>query len=198
MMWFTADQHWGHEAILRYCNRPFSSAAEMDAELVRRWNEVVKPDDLVFHLGDFALGGRGVALGLMGKLNGSVHLVPGGHDDRWLHDGARLELPTRWYVGPPLHELNLDGWHITLCHYPMLSWPRSHYGQPHLHGHSHGTIKDDYSGDMLLPPGRGMRLDVGVDSWDFYPVSWATIQKELHRRGYETKREKGARNYEAA
>ena len=51
----TADHHWGHANILGYCDRPFDNVEEMDAEMVRRWNEVVGSDDEVFHLGDFTI-----------------------------------------------------------------------------------------------------------------------------------------------
>ncbi len=55
MLWFTADHHFGHANIIRYCNRPFASAEEMDATLVHLWNETVGRDDIVYHLGDFTL-----------------------------------------------------------------------------------------------------------------------------------------------
>lgn len=51
--WFTSDQHIGHKNIIAYSNRPFSNVDEMTEELVRRHNERVRPDDLVYQLGDF-------------------------------------------------------------------------------------------------------------------------------------------------
>ena len=54
-IWVTADHHLSRARIIEYCARPFSSVEEMDAELIRRWNEAVRPDDLVVHLGDFAV-----------------------------------------------------------------------------------------------------------------------------------------------
>lgn len=55
-VWFTSDTHFGHENIIRFCNRPFRNAEEMNAELIRRWRETVPKDGIVFHLGDFAHG----------------------------------------------------------------------------------------------------------------------------------------------
>ena len=51
-VFFTSDLHFGHENVLRFDNRPFASVEEMDAELVRRWNEKVGKGDLVYVLGD--------------------------------------------------------------------------------------------------------------------------------------------------
>src|ERR1017187_8378616 len=54
--WFTADQHFGHKRIIELSGRPFGSVEEMNEAVVDRWNAVVAPDDLVWVLGDFALG----------------------------------------------------------------------------------------------------------------------------------------------
>ena len=55
---YTADRHFSHALMLSpsSCNRPFSHVGEMDVFLIRAWNAVVQPDDVVFHLGDFAMG----------------------------------------------------------------------------------------------------------------------------------------------
>lgn len=51
---FTSDFHFGHKNIIRYDNRPFLSVEEMDAEIVRRWNAKVSPDDIVYILATLA------------------------------------------------------------------------------------------------------------------------------------------------
>jgi len=82
MIWFTADHHFNHANIIKYCNRPFSSVDEMNNELVRRWNEVIKPDDTVYHLGDFTLEGVETFYKFFMQLNGKILIIPGGHDYR--------------------------------------------------------------------------------------------------------------------
>jgi len=174
MIWFTSDHHFGHANIIGYTGRPFKSVEEMDGEMISRWNEVVGPDDTVYHLGDFTLGPDIVRYAA--NLNGHIRIIPGGHDKRWLkrYDGSLPNLGVLdWLV-----IFGMPGYKITLCHYPLLSWEQSHRGMPHFHGHCHGTIgRMGASGDRQLPPGRviGRRVDVGVDCWDFYPVSWSTL-----------------------
>jgi len=175
MIWFTADHHFGHANIIKYTKRPFESVEEMDGEMIRRWNEVVRAGDVVYHLGDFTLGPNIVRYAA--HLNGNIRVIPGGHDKRWLkrYDGSlpSLEVLDRLVI------IKESGYTVTLCHYPLLSWEQSHYGMPHLHGHCHGTIGEvGQSGDKQLPPGQkvGRRVDVGVDCWDFYPVSWDTLR----------------------
>ena len=52
MIYFTADTHFGHENVIRFCRRPYATAAEMDEALIDNWNSRVKGNDTVFILGD--------------------------------------------------------------------------------------------------------------------------------------------------
>ncbi len=61
--WFTSDFHLGHFNIIRYCNRPFADTQEMNEAIVERMNASVKPNDVLYFLGDFCMGGpKAVAL----------------------------------------------------------------------------------------------------------------------------------------
>ena len=51
--WYSSDSHFHHRRIIEYCSRPFPSVEEMNQVMIERWNEVVKPDDIVYHCGDF-------------------------------------------------------------------------------------------------------------------------------------------------
>ena len=55
-IWFTSDTHFFHNNIIDYCKRPFVNAEEMNEYIIKQWNSVVKPQDEVYHLGDFAFG----------------------------------------------------------------------------------------------------------------------------------------------
>ena len=75
-----ADTHFNHKNIIDYCNRPFTDVDDMNTILIRNWNSVVKNDDIVYHLGDFALGNLNVVKHFRDKLNGKIYLVKGNHD----------------------------------------------------------------------------------------------------------------------
>jgi calcineurin-like phosphoesterase family protein len=158
--WFTSDLHLNHSNIIRYCHRPFSDVSEMNDTLIRNWNEVVKPKDTVYVLGDFAWGRSAGAF--RKKLNGRVVLILGNHD--------RVKGPDSIYDAgfQEIHQLlvrKFQGIKVTMCHYALRVWPGSSRKDYCLYGHSHGTL-----------PGHGRSCDVGVDSWDYYPVSFEALQ----------------------
>lgn len=78
--WFTSDTHFGHKNIIQYEpeNRPFKTLEEMHEVMIERWNSVVKPNDIVWHLGDFCFGKSWLPIAR--KLNGKKKLVLGNHD----------------------------------------------------------------------------------------------------------------------
>ena len=160
MYFFTADQHYGHANVIKYCKRPFKDVQEMDATLIRNHNEVVTADDTVVHAGDFTLAKREIAEGYIRQLNGHHIFISGSHD-RWLGKNHNIQI---W-------ERTIDGTHLVACHYAMRTWSRSHYGSFHLHGHSHGNL-----------PSIGRSLDVGVDCHGFYPVSFDEIKHKIDHR----------------
>lgn len=154
--YFTSDTHFGDHRVLNLYPRPYASTAEMDQDLIRRWNAVVSPDDEVWHLGDFARGAK-VAAAVLPQLNGRKHLVVGNNDDP-------ADMPSGWASIQPYAEIERDGRFLVLCHYPFRSWNRQHRGALNLHGHSHGRLQP-------LPRQR----DVGVDVWDYAPVTLETL-----------------------
>ncbi len=158
-VFFTADTHFGHAGALGLYRRPFASVAEMDAALIARWNATVRPEDEIWHLGDFALGAAARnAAALLASLHGRKHLVLGNND------GPTTSGAPGWSSVQHYAELALEGTHLVLCHYPFRTWRNMHRGWRNLHGHSHGR---------LAPLPR--QTDVGVDAWDFRPVTLAEI-----------------------
>lgn len=75
-----SDTHFGHENIIRYCNRPFGSVEEMDRALIKNWNDTVTNKDVVIHLGDVGLGNKDYVAGIIKQLNGKKILIMGNHD----------------------------------------------------------------------------------------------------------------------
>ena len=81
MIYFTSDTHFNHTNIIRYCNRPFNCVDEMNNSLVQNWNKIITNNDVVYHLGDLALGMKEQANDLIKKLKGTIYLIRGNHDN---------------------------------------------------------------------------------------------------------------------
>ena len=162
-VFFTSDTHFGHGGALGLYRRPFASVAAMNEGLVERWNETVGPEDVVWHLGDFAIRQKQpVVAELLARLHGCKHLVAGNNDPP-----ATIELES-WESVQPYAETAVGDVSLVLCHYPFRSWRGMGKGWVNLHGHSHGRLR---------PQPR--QFDVGVDVWGFRPV---TLDEILHRR----------------
>ena len=164
-VFFTSDTHFGHAGAIGRFRRPFASVAEMDRTMIARWNETVGPDDEVWHLGDFALRRSAAAMAeILDGLAGRKYLVPGNND------GADTVGLPGWAAVTPYAEIAADGVSLVLCHYPFRTWNGQYKGAVNLHGHSHGA---------LSPITR--QYDVGVDVWDFRPVTITQIRARRRR-----------------
>ena len=79
-VFFTSDTHFYHGNIIRFCNRPFKDVDMMNETIISNWNNTVGQDDIVFHLGDFCLGGSAEWTRMLDRLNGRIYLIMGNHD----------------------------------------------------------------------------------------------------------------------
>jgi len=175
VLFFTADEHYGHRKIREYSNRPFGSVEEMDRELIARHNTVVSSGDVVFHLGDFSFEKTEskTEAKYISELNGT-HLFLRGDHDGWLpHTRGSRDIQTiqvNRRTGEFYPQRSKRGKCIVMSHYPITRWPLSHYGSWHVCGHVHNGIPSflQYK-DMLIPMGK--IYNVGVDANNFFPVS---------------------------
>jgi calcineurin-like phosphoesterase family protein len=157
-----ADQHYGHSAIIRMCNRPFGDVYEMNEAMVAGHNAVVKNDDTVIMLGDFAHRYPPAKLPLLfGSLNGHKYLIRGNHD-------GKETLALAWESVRDIAYASIDSQNVVLCHYAMRTWPKIRRGALMLYGHSHGRL-----------PGNAQSCDVGVDVMGWSPVRLSTIKAHL-------------------
>lgn len=158
MIFLWSDTHFGHDAIRVYCARPDADVLAMNERLIAAWNSVVRPQDTIYHLGDFGFrradGAQGDLAAIFARLRGHKHLVTGNHDTR---NPKVLRLP--WESISTLRTLREEGARAIVCHYPLASWEGAARHYLMLHGHSHGKL-----GGV---PGR---YDVGCDVWPT-PVS---------------------------
>jgi calcineurin-like phosphoesterase family protein len=191
-VWFTADQHFGHENIIKFCDRPFQSVEEMDDVLIDNWNKVIGKDDIVYHLGDFTLGNFDFAKKYFAKLNGKIQVLANHwhHDKRWLPKDFFGPMVSEYPdfvreighvdIVPPMIVLEIANMGeegrplaVTLCHYPLAVWDRRHYGSWHLHGHTHKHNFD-----------RQLSLNVGVDCMNFSPISLGGVLQHMYKMGW--------------
>lgn len=167
--WFTSDHHFGHYNVIGYCDRPFMTASQMDGEMMDRWNKLIQPEDEVWYLGDFSFQKFEKAQKTLNSLNGTKLLVRGNHDkgnERMLEMGFKEVYQS--------HNMILkDGTFILMSHYPyrMMGSNDEHKQRFHnkrlidkgswlLCGHVH----EKWTTQKRM-------INVGVDRWDFYPVS---------------------------
>lgn len=190
-IFFTGCTHFDHANIIPLAHRPFESVDEMNEVMVERWNSVVRPNDTVYHLGDFAYGRHHE---WRKRLNGNVQFVLGNHDDE--REFKFCDLQYRIY-----RNVRHEKKKFVLFHYPIEDWDGRWRGSIHLHAHTHGKElrrpsiprpRDsdlDFSGqersDALprnFPPElKCNRFCVGVDSTDFTPISADQIIEESLR-----------------
>src|ERR1017187_9055572 len=86
-IYLLSDPHFSHENIIRYCNRPFQHAEDMDEFMVAQWNAVVRPTDHVYCLGDVVLKRKN--LHIISRLQGKKRLIFGNHDIYEYQDYAK-------------------------------------------------------------------------------------------------------------
>jgi len=172
---FCSDLHLGHNNIIKYCNRPFANAYEMDNALIHNWNSVITPDDVVYYLGDFCFSPRGVdekvAENYLRRLNGHIHFIKGNHDKPASKIYTQFSSFHNCYL-----EIAVEGQDITLCHYALRVFNKSHHGSWHLYGHSHGTLPDDPN---------SLSFDVGVDCHNYFPISLDQVKKIMSKKTWK-------------
>ena len=164
MRWFTSDLHFGHKNVIEYCSRPFTDVDDMARGLIANYNQLVAPTDIVYFLGDITFANATNSRKYISQLNGYKILVKGNHD----HKSSKMcrygfDLVTYGatiLIGDEIYKLS---------HYPYgdARFPtRSPVDQGGwiLHGHTHSKEKF-----------RDRQIHVGVDAWNYWPVSEVDI-----------------------
>jgi calcineurin-like phosphoesterase family protein len=162
-VFFTSDTHFYHNNIIKYVKRPFKNASEMNEILIYNWNKVVQPEDIVYHLGDFGYGKNATLENnatIARRLVGSIRFIYGNHD---------RDAPIDCFESAKYYsEIKVQNQEIILFHYGLRTWHHDLRGTWHLYGHSHGGL-----------PAYGKSMDVGVDAWNFTPVSFADVKTKM-------------------
>jgi calcineurin-like phosphoesterase family protein len=188
MDWFTSDTHFGHANIIRYSNRPFKSVEEMDDVLIKNINQLVQPNDTLWHLGDFCFGPRDkdgfvrVAANYRKRINcQKVILIHGNHDpDPYSYRQEEREKADAFmklfYEHYPMRRTTILKQKMHLCHYSFRVWDKSHGGAWNLYGHSHGSLPDDPNAKAF---------DCGVDCHNYKPLSFHDVAAIMAKKVYK-------------
>lgn len=160
-LWFTSDTHFGSEKTITKAARPFKNTKEMEKLIVKNWNSIVKPDDIVYHLGDFG------DLSVLPKLNGKIRLIMGNHERK--ENLTREELLSAGFdqVFENTAVIVVNDMSINLCHEPS----KHNKYMFNLFGHLHNLI--------LL---KEFGVNVGVDCHHFMPINFERIELYIRLR----------------
>lgn len=165
--YITSDLHFGHKNIMKFC--PVTRArfrddlSYMNSMMIKEWNDLIEPDDLVYILGDVAFMSGSDAGRIMHSLNGTKILIEGNHDRKTLMDDT---FRSAFKEVHSYLNITYDGHKIAMFHYPIAEWDQMHRGALHFYGHLHG-------GDSGLEKYRCR--DVGMDATGMIAVTldWA-------------------------
>ena len=167
MIYFTADNHFGHENVIRFCDRPFSSAEEMNAAMISLWNERVHRNDTVYVLGDMFFR-CDYAEDILKKLKGKKYLIAGNHDSSWLRkfDASKYFEDITKFL-----ETSAGQHKLVLSHRPLVSWDHERRAYM-IHGHIHNDTSADFWPLLCV---RERALNAGVDINGFRPVTFEEL-----------------------
>ena len=177
-VFLVSDTHFGHAGVCKFLRddgtklRPWNDPDEMDEEMVKRWNETVRPNDKVYHLGDVVINRK--ALGIMRRLNGDKVLIRGNHDI--FRDDEYRE-----------HFRELRAYHVMngmiLSHIPLHPESLSRFGT-NIHGHLHSNRVMHTSFEGKKPDVVDTRYHcVCVEQTDFRPILLDDVYKRIIEEG---------------
>ena len=136
-IWLISDTHFNHNKNFIFQNRGFSTIEEMNETIISRWNSIVKPDDIVYHLGDVSLGDAAAGAALVRRLNGRIRLAIGNHDtDKKINSYKLLPNIEDIQFG---YRMEQKGRTLLLTHYPQLTGNFDQDKTYSIHGHTHSS-----------------------------------------------------------
>lgn len=178
--WFTSDMHFGHRGVIIYCKRPFENVEQMDSVICKRWNDTVSNEDFIYVLGDMCFHKPSIGIPLLKSLNGKKILIKGNHDS---YSNAQY-LSAGFVSVFNGAEINIASKKVIMSHYPY--WDSSDKDSNELRYPDRRPLIDPKA--FLLCghvhtawQTKGRMLNVGVDQWDFYPVSMSIINSWISK-----------------
>lgn len=157
MKYYISDTHFGHYNVIKLCNRPFETVAEMDETLIKKWNSRVGANDEIYIMGDMFYGKGIRPIDYLKRLNGIKHLIKGNHDS-FIKDNEceKVFASINDYL-----DISDEGRRCILFHYPILSWNGMYRQSYHIYGHIHKSLANYLRHERAL--------HAGVDINNFEP-----------------------------
>lgn len=173
--WYISDTHFGHENIIRFCDRPFAHAGEMDEFIKTLWNETVKPEDHITHLGDVTMNRSNQQATPFIKLMRTLH----GH--KRLHLGNHDHFPIKTYIEAGFEKVYAtwrDEQGLLFSHMPL--HPTSiGSAKANIHGHIHQhdspapATWTGADGTLYVRP----YVNISVEKTKYRPIHYDEIMK---------------------
>jgi calcineurin-like phosphoesterase family protein len=176
-IWFVSDTHFGHDNALKFASHDgkgrmreaFTEVEEMNQIMTERWNAHVKPEDIVYHLGDVLMGQKTRLGGTLAALNGRIRLVPGNHDN--------IELMVKIGMFDQIVQWAPFKQHGFICtHQPMLITGPEELRERTQIVNVHGHIHDQ-------PDPSPHHMNICVERTEYRPLHLDEIIAEIKRRG---------------
>lgn len=185
-VFFWSDMHLGQKCTSwdnpLYSQRGFSSLEEHDSSLVKRWNEKISHESIVFNLGDMLFGHNGYQriLNYFEMLNfKEMYLLPGNHTagtkqvfESIESNVLQINSEKKVIFCPNYLEVSINGYLCVLSHYAIASFNGQGKGTYMIHGHSHGNLYKSEIGKVLY---KARVIDVGVEHCA-HPISFKEIR----------------------
>lgn len=159
-----SDLHYNHKNVIKMDNRNFDSIEDMNTSILNELKEKLKPDDVLFDLGDlFWRCDIGVCRDFLDNIpTKNIYKILGNHDSYELFLPGNNNLCDKFKVIADILDIRVDykgkEYQVNLCHYPILDWNHMYHGGIHIHGHTHGHL------DNWTESNNRLMVDVGYNS----------------------------------
>lgn len=160
----TSDTHFGRNNILDIANRKFKNIDKMNDVFIKKWNNIVKKDDIILHLGGFGWDPDTIDK-VIPQLNGNIGLLPSYEDVKMTKIFNKFDNIT--LIQNQI--LILSNHDCILSHYPLYDWPGKSTGTIHIHGNN--------VFDHVTNLNVENRVNACVDFWNYAPFQLSLIKE---------------------
>ena len=181
------DSHFFHKRIITdFGFRP----PNFDHLIIKRWQDTVQPQDIVYHLGDVTWGSQGQLSTIMEGLPGTKILIRGNHDknhsNNWFMDAGFAAVLEKAQVSK-----------VILSHTPaIMTQAELDYRIINVHGHFHNNNAKQWEVHLTERITTSHYL-LSLKNVNYYPVLLSDILKERYVENSKKLLENSKKNLES-